>query len=116
MLDCPSPRALAEFYRLLLGGTVNQPDPRWATSDAFATLHSQDSRVYAFQQVQPYVAPQWPDPLHPQQFHLDIDVLDLDDAARRVLAAGATMLKTDGRGWQVFADPAGHPFCLLRSA
>jgi hypothetical protein len=30
-----------------------------------------------------------------------------------VLGLGATLLHADPRGWRIFADPAGHPFCLL---
>jgi hypothetical protein len=47
---------------------------------------------------------------------LDIDVTDLDDAHSQVTTLGATLLRLDPRGWRVFADPAGHPFCLLRAA
>ena len=44
VLDCPHPRALAEFYQALLGGEVNKPDRRWGTSDSFATLHTASAR------------------------------------------------------------------------
>lgn len=70
--------------------------------------------MFAFQRVEDYRAPRWPDAAHPQQFHLDLDVPDLDRAQGEVLALGATPLRADPRGWRVFADPAGHPFCLLR--
>jgi len=36
-------------------------------------------------------------------------VEDVAEATPRVLALGATKLAGDG----VFADPAGHPFCLI---
>jgi hypothetical protein len=116
VLDCADPGHLAEFYRSLLGGTVNQPDRRWALGDDWATLHSPSGLVLAFQRVADYRPPRWPDPARPQQFHLDFGVADLDRAQREVLAAGATLL--DGgsttRSWRVYADPAGHPFCLVR--
>ncbi|MGH3382796.1 MAG: VOC family protein, partial [Actinoallomurus sp.] len=41
-------------------------------------------------------------------------VPDLDRAQEQVLDLGATLLLADSRGWRIFADPAGHPFCLLR--
>jgi hypothetical protein len=41
--------------------------------------------------------------------HLDVMVEDVAAAGPRVLALGAT--KLDGLG--VYADPAGHPFCLI---
>ncbi|MBB4693934.1 hypothetical protein BKA14_004082 [Actinoplanes abujensis] len=45
----------------------------------------------------------------PQQMHLDVMVDDLAVATDAVLALGALPL----RGDHVFADPAGHPFCLI---
>jgi len=50
----------------------------------------------------------WPDPSVPQQMHLDVMVDDLPDARRRVEQLGARHLQGD-----VYADPAGHPFCLI---
>src|SRR5512147_2104962 len=115
VLDCPDPIQLAEFYQSLLGGAVNQPDRQWALGDDWATLHLPSGVVLCFQRVADYRAPQWPDPAHPQQFHLDFGVTDLDRPQDQVLAQGATLLDgTDGRGWRVYADPAGHPFCLVR--
>ncbi|BBC32485.1 uncharacterized protein SGFS_037790 [Streptomyces graminofaciens] len=116
VLDCADPRQLAEFYRSLLGGTVDRPDRRWALGDGWATLHSPSGLVLAFQRVADYRPPQWPDPARPQQFHLDFGVEDLDRAQEAVLDAGATLLDggSDGRSWRIYADPAGHPFCLVR--
>lgn len=116
VLDCPEPAELAAFYRSLLGGTVNQPDPRWALSDAWATLHTASGVVLAFQRAADYRPPRWPDPARPQQFHLDFGVADLDRAEKQVLAQGAAVLDagTGGRSWRIYADPAGHPFCLVR--
>lgn len=114
VLDCPDVRELARFYRALLGGVVDQPDPRWAVGSDFSTLHTGAGPVFAFQRVTDHQAPRWPDGTHPQQFHLDLDVPDLDLAQEQVLAVGATLLHADARGWRIFADPAGHPFCLLK--
>jgi hypothetical protein len=41
--------------------------------------------------------------------HFDVMVEDVTASEPRVLALGAT--KLDGHG--VYADPAGHPFCLI---
>jgi predicted enzyme related to lactoylglutathione lyase len=114
VLDCPEPPELAEFYRALLGGTVNKPDRRWGVGADWATLHTGSGLIFAFQRVADYHPPQWPDPTQPQQVHLDLAVADLDVAQQRVVGLGATLLTVDQRGWRVFADPAGHPFCLLR--
>jgi hypothetical protein len=64
------------------------------------------------QQVSGYNAPRWPDPARPQQAHLDITVDDLDAGEQRALGLGATRLDGGGEMFRVFADPAGHPFCL----
>ena len=116
VLDCSRPAELAEFYHALLGGGVDQPDPRWALSDGWATLHTRAGLVLAFQRVADYRPPLWPDPARPQQFHMDFGVADLDQAQEQVLRMGATVLddRGDGRTWRIYADPAGHPFCLVR--
>lgn len=49
VLDCPDVLELARFYQSLLGGEVNQPDPRWAVSNDFSTLHTDSGLVFAFQ-------------------------------------------------------------------
>ncbi|WP_326763562.1 VOC family protein [Streptomyces sp. NBC_01591] len=116
VLDCSDPAELAGFYWSLLGGTVNRQDKRWAVDDDWTTLHTEAGLVLAFQRSADYRPPQWPDPERPQQFHLDFGVADLDQAQEQVLACGATVLDdgTDGRSWRIYADPAGHPFCLVR--
>ncbi|MFD7245796.1 VOC family protein [Streptomyces massasporeus] len=116
VLDCPEPVELAAFYGSILGGTVNQPDRRWALSDDWATLHTPSGVVLAFRRAVGHHPPLWPDPSRPQQFHLDFGVADLDRAEEQVRAHGATVLDAgaDGRTWRLHADPAGHPFCLVR--
>ena len=48
------------------------------------------------------------------QLHLDFLVDDLEASGTRVLAAGATLLdfQPNSDHCFVYADPAGHPFCL----
>jgi len=112
-LDCPDPVQLAEFYAGLLGGRVvrDPDDPDWIE------VHGFEGTPLACQRVDGYRPPQWPGQQHPQQFHLDFDVDDLDGEEKRALALGATLLeRTDlirpEANWRVYADPAGHPFCL----
>ncbi|MEU4112995.1 VOC family protein [Kitasatospora sp. NPDC028055] len=113
VLDCPAPGPLARFYAGLLGGEVDRPDRRWSLGTAWSTLHLDDGRVLCFQAVADHRPPRWGSAEHPQQAHLDIDVPDLDAAEPAVLALGAVRLH-DAGGWRVYADPAGHPFCLVR--
>jgi len=116
VLDCPDPARLAGFYAALLGGQADRPDKRWALGEDWATVHAPSGMVFCFQRVAEYRPPRWPDPARPQQFHLDFGVPDLERAQEQVLALGATVLdgEAGARSWRVFADPAGHPFCLVR--
>ncbi|MFC1416493.1 VOC family protein [Streptacidiphilus cavernicola] len=109
-LDCPDPTALAGFYAELVGGKVEDEDG----SNEWVDLVGDSSPGLAFQRVDDYRAPTWPNPDQPQQAHLDIGVTDLDEGQRRVLALGATLLEdwSGSKTWRVFADPDGHPFCL----
>lgn len=109
VLDCPDPRALAAFYAGILGGTVEDED-----GGDWVDLKLPGGRTLAFQKAPGHVPPKWPAPGDSQQFHLDLTVTDLDAAEKDVLAQGATPLDTDdhSRAWRVYADPAGHPFCL----
>ncbi|MEW2567445.1 VOC family protein [Streptomyces sp. NPDC057621] len=108
-LDCPDPRALAAFYAGVLGGTVEaEGDGRWVD------LRLPEGGTLAFQAAPGYVPPKWPAADASQQVHLDLTVEDLDAAEKEVLALGAKVLDAEDRrrGWRVYADPAGHPFCL----
>jgi predicted enzyme related to lactoylglutathione lyase len=116
VLDCPEPAELARFYAALLGGEIDRPDAGWNLSAQWSTLHTPSGQVLAFQGTADHRPPTWPDPALPQQLHLDLTVPDLDLAHDAVLAAGARVLDAGGpgRSWRVYADPAGHPFCLVR--
>ncbi|GAA1365099.1 VOC family protein [Streptomyces beijiangensis] len=114
VLDCPDPPSLAAFYQVVLGGAVNRPDPRWSLDADWTTLHTASGLVLGFQRAEDYRAPEWPNPSRPQQFHLDFAVDDLDRAEQEVLEAGANLLDDGDSGSRVYADPAGHPFCLIQ--
>lgn len=107
VLDCPDPQALARFYAEIVGGTT-EVEGDWVD------LKVPGGPTLAFQAAPGYVAPQWPSPEHSQQFHLDLTVEDMDAAEKQVLELGAKALDTEdrSRSWRVYADPAGHPFCL----
>jgi len=99
------PAAVAGFYSALLGLPVTYRDDDWVVVAA-----SDMSSGLAFQRAPGNLPPTWPDPAVPQQVHLDIMVEDVAAAGARVLTLGA--VKLDGEN--VYADPAGHPFCLIR--
>lgn len=112
VLDCPDPRGLAAFYAEVLDWRV---DPE--SDDDWVELIGPEGRRLAFQRSPGHRAPDWPGTEHGQQAHLDFDVFEeqMDEAEAQVLALGATLLQGDGdgaRAFRVYADPAGHPFCL----
>jgi catechol-2,3-dioxygenase len=106
MLDCPDAGLLSTFYAELLGKPVTY------AGEGMAMIGEDGSQPVMFQQVAKYQAPRWPDPAHPQQFHLDVTVGDVEAAEAAVLKLGATALSFSGENWRVYADPAGKPFCL----
>lgn len=127
VLDCPDARRLAEFYRQLLGLTYRpgdepppdgQPDPR---GQDWLVLRDDAGRPsLAFQQVPELPEATWPEGPYPQMLHLDLTVPTAQELAaqhERALALGARVLldRTDDpeEPLRVYADPAGHPFCLF---
>ncbi len=108
VIDCPDPSALADFYQRLLGMRRVQDEDGWVViGDA------PDRPGLAFQRVPEHQPPEWPDPARSQQMHLDIMVADIDEAEAEALALGATRLPGGSGHFRVYADPAGHPFCLV---
>jgi catechol 2,3-dioxygenase-like lactoylglutathione lyase family enzyme len=127
VLDTTDARALAEFYRQLLGlayrpgdepPAAGEPDPQGR--DWLVLGDPTGSTRIAFQQVAELPETTWPVGPVPQQLHLDLTVPtagDLDAQHDRALALGARLLH-DRSGdpeepLRVYADPAGHPFCIF---
>jgi hypothetical protein len=108
VLDCPDPGALAAFYSELLGLPITYSEHEWWT------IGRSPGWKLAFQLAPDHVAPDWPNPERPQQFHLDVTVekSEIDAAEQRVIELGARRLEPGGPDFRVYADPAGHPFCL----
>jgi catechol 2,3-dioxygenase-like lactoylglutathione lyase family enzyme len=103
IVDCPDPSALAAFYAELLGLPITYAD------GTFVVIAGNDtSSGLAFQLAPDHRPPEWPNPDRPQQIHFDVMVDDVASARPAVLALGARHLDGD-----VYADPAGHPFCLI---
>lgn len=105
-VNAPDAIALARFYAEITGG-VAKGNQQWAV------VTGPDAEI-GFQQVRNFRAPQWPDGDVPMQLHLDFYVDDLAATQERVLAAGATRFdfQPNSDHCFVYADPAGHPFCL----
>ncbi|KOU63023.1 glyoxalase [Streptomyces sp. MMG1533] len=116
VVDCPDPHALAAFYAQVGGGTPEAEDDDWVV------LRIPDGPRLAFQRASGFTPPQWPRAdRNSQQFHLDFDGgstwEEIDTAEEKVLALGARVLDREDfekKDFRVYADPAGHPFCLCR--
>ncbi|WP_244180520.1 VOC family protein [Amycolatopsis pretoriensis] len=116
VLDATDAPALAEFYRRLLGFTLRPGDgDDWAV-----LLDASGTARLAFQQVAALPPPTWPDGPRPQMLHLDLTVetrAELDEQHERALSLGARLLADNAEDpeepLRVYADPAGHPFCLF---
>ncbi|TQS42387.1 VOC family protein [Cryptosporangium phraense] len=129
VLDCVNTRELAEFYRQLLGfeyrpgheaPPAGQPDP----NEDWLVLRNPTGPGLAFQRVESLPEVTWPEGPIPQQLHLDLTVPDhatLAEVHKRTMALGATLLddtRSDDpdEAIYVYADPAGHPFCIFLAA
>jgi Glyoxalase-like domain len=105
VFDCLDPRALSRFYEELLDmreRVVDTPER--------VVIAAMPGPAFAFQQSQ-CAAPRWPDPAYPAQVHLDLGFDGRDDAMERMAELGAVHLATLSHH-SVYADPAGHPFCV----
>jgi catechol 2,3-dioxygenase-like lactoylglutathione lyase family enzyme len=127
VLDTTDARRLGEFYRQLLGlryrpgdepPPPGEPDP--AGEDWLVLRDADGTNRVAFQQVAELPEATWPEGPHPQMLHLDLTVTsvdDLDAQGSRALELGAKLLRdrTDDpeEPLRVYADPAGHPFCIF---
>jgi predicted enzyme related to lactoylglutathione lyase len=109
VLDTDDPRRLAEFYTALLGWKVESIEDEWITISGGSAGQKID-----FQLALNHKPPTWPDNEVPQQFHLDLQVDDLDAAAAYAESIGARRAASGDHSpnFIVFLDPSGHPFCL----
>ena len=98
------------FWAGVLGGSVD-------AEDNWHMVMVDGAPKVGVQLAPDHVPPQWPGGGPPQQIHLDLWVEDPTSAHELVTSLGATVLRPASGGdpnddFQVYADPAGHPFCL----
>ena len=115
VLDTQNVASLADFYRSLLGWDYAPGTEK--DSGEWRTLLGPGGVRLSFQRVEALPPSTWPSPDVPQQIHLDLYVDDVKAAHEETLSLGARLLKpaddiASTEGFQVYADPAGHPFCL----
>ncbi|MVA77763.1 VOC family protein [Auraticoccus sp. F435] len=127
VLDAPDARGLAEFYRELFAleyresdvpPPAGEPDPRG--EDWLVLRNPHGGPQLAFQRTEGVRPSTWPEAEVPQMLHLDTVVgsrEELEQQKERALQLGATLRldRTDDEEepLYVFADPAGHPFCIF---
>jgi catechol 2,3-dioxygenase-like lactoylglutathione lyase family enzyme len=127
VLDTTDARALAEFYRQLLGYDYRpgdeppppgEPDPHG--EDWLVLVDPAGKARLAFQQVAELARSTWPEDGVPQQLHLDLSVSTVEELVAQhamALSLGASLLydRFDHpiEPLYVYADPAGHPFCIF---
>jgi predicted enzyme related to lactoylglutathione lyase len=109
VFDAADLAAESSFWAGLLGGTVEEDDD-------WHMIYVDGEPRMGVQLAPDHVPPRWPDGT-PQQIHLDLYVEDVKAAHDEAMSLGARLLKAAGDieaadGFQVYADPAGHPFCL----
>lgn len=110
VFDAADLRPESEFWAGVLDGTVD-------VDDDWHMVLVDDAPVVGVQLAPNHVPPDWPDGTPQQQIHLDLWVDDIATAHETVMTLGAKLLKPaedtgEPDNFQVYADPAGHPFCL----
>jgi len=125
VLDTTRPRELAEFYRELLGLRYRPGDEPPGQGDPdeagwLVLVDADGTRRLAFQRVEHLRRTTWPEHHVPMQLHVDFtvpSVAALERQRERAERLGAELLldRTDDpdEPLYVFADPSGHPFCIL---
>jgi hypothetical protein len=101
-IDCTDPQRLAGWWQQLLGGTVSVDD------DGDVCLDT-DTIPILFLGVSESKTVK-------NRVHLDLRVTDFDGAVTKAKALGATPADDVyvGDRWQVFRDPDGNEFCIIR--
>lgn len=127
VLDTTDARGLAEFYRQLLGYAYRAGDEPPAAGeidergrDWLVLQHPSSFPRIAFQQVSVLPESTWPEDEVPQQLHLDLTVptvQELETQHGRATELGARLRydrsDDEEEPLRVYADPAGHPFCIF---
>lgn len=111
VFDAADLAAVSRFWAGVLSGSVDAED------DWHMVMDRDGVPRIGVQFAPDHVPPEWPGGAQQQQLHLDLWVSDFAAAHDEVMGLGAKLLQaapdlTVDEGFQVYADPAGHPFCL----
>jgi catechol 2,3-dioxygenase-like lactoylglutathione lyase family enzyme len=110
VFDAADLQAESSFWAGILGGRVIAED------DWHSVLDAAGAWRIGVQLAPNHEPPEWPHGT-PQQVHLDLHVDDARRAHDEAIQLGACLLQPAddldaAEGHQVYADPAGHPFCI----
>jgi hypothetical protein len=110
VLDAADVEAESAFWAGMIGGRVFGDDQFQCVIDEAGNW------PIGVQHAPAHVQPQWPEGA-PQQVHIDLHVTDAAQAHEQAMRLGARLLQAapdlgSEEGHQVYADPAGHPFCI----
>lgn len=99
------------FWVALLGGVVLKEETWHSLIDASGQWKM------GFQLNPNHVKPEWPIGDQQQQIHLDLHTDQPQEIHREIISLGGELLQgvesfEGEQGFQVYADPAGHPFCV----
>ena len=110
VFDAANLHAESAFWAGILGGQVFEEHDWHSVIDAAG-----EWRI-GVQLAPQHSPPEWPNG-SPQRLHLDLHVEDPRAAHEKAISLGARLLQSAAdfdadEGHQVYADPAGHPFCI----
>ncbi|MFC7621668.1 VOC family protein [Microlunatus sp. GCM10028923] len=111
VIDCEDPEPVARFW----SGMLDMPNRVEESPDRIVVARADGLLpMIAAQRVPDYRPPTWPepDPSYPAQLHFDIGYDDRPARERLAVELGASRVPPQGGSCPVYADPAGHPFCL----
>ena len=111
VFDAPDLELESTFWAGLLNAQVI-PEEKW-----HSLIDSDGRWIMGFQLNLDHKKPQWPDGDQQQQIHLDLHTEDPVAMHALILELGGELLEdaanpNSDEGFRVYADPAGHPFCV----
>jgi len=111
VLDAADVGEVSTFWAALLDGRAVTGDERF-----HCVVDGDGHWVIGVQHAPDHIPPDWPSGA-PQQAHLDLHVAEFAPAHDQAIELGAVLLQPaddldSPDGYQVYADPAGHPFCI----
>lgn len=112
VFDAADVAAESAFWAAVFDGNVVGDDEEF-----HCVLDASGSWIIGVQFAPNHTPPEWPNGAQQQQVHLDLHVEDPRRAHDEVIKLGARLLQgapsfVEEEGHQVYADPAGHPFCI----